>query len=133
MSRFVWLGLLATIIVFIACFYPWVTIPSKNIIISGVDSGETAFGKPGYLNFILGGMYAIFLIIQKDWARKVAMFAAGFNIAWSVRNFLIISTCHAGICPERQPALYVVLIASVVMFLALMFVKTKVRQEDSGE
>jgi hypothetical protein len=133
MSRFVWLGLLATLILVIACFYPWVTIPSKNIVVSGVDATGTAFGKPGYLNFILSSIYVIFLVIPKEWARKAALFAAAFNLAWSVRNFLIISTCHAGICPERQTAIYIVLVSALVMLIALMLTKTKVRQEEEIE
>lgn len=133
MSRFVWLGLLATIVMVIACFYPWVTIPSKNIVISGVDSGETAFGKPGYLHFVFGALYAVFLLLSKDWAQKVALFAAAFNVAWAGRNFLIISTCHAGICPEKQPAIYVVLITAILMLVFLMLVKIKVKQEDEME
>lgn len=133
MSRVVWLGLFATIILVVACFYPWVTIPSKNIIISGVDSGSTDFGKPGYLNFILSGIYAIFLVIPKEWARKISLFAAAFNVAWAVRNFLIISTCHAGICPEKQPAIYIVLVAAIVMLVALMFTKITVKQVDEVE
>src|SRR5687768_8534630 len=100
MSRSVWLGLLATATLVIACFYPWVTIASKNIVISGVDTTGTTYGKPGYLNFILSGIYVIFIVIPKEWARKAALFAAAFNLAWSVRNFLILSTCQGGICPE---------------------------------
>jgi hypothetical protein len=133
MSRFVWLGLLATGGLIIACFYPWVTIPSKNIVVSGVDATGTAYGKPGYLNFILSTLYALFLIIPKEWARKIALFAAAFNLAWSVRNFLIISSCHGGICPVKQPAIYVVWIAALVMLLALMLTKTKVKQVQESE
>jgi hypothetical protein len=133
MSRFVWLGLLATVVLVIACFYPWVTIPSKNIVVSGVDATGTAYGKPGYLNFILSTLYALFLIIPKEWSRKIALFAAAFNLAWSVRNFLIISSCHGGICPEKQPAIYIVWIAALVMLLALMLTKTKVKQVQESE
>lgn len=133
MSRFVWLGLLATIVLVIACFYPWVTIPSKNIVISGVDSGGTNFGKPGYLNFILSALYVIFLFIPKEWARKIALFAAAFNVAWAVRNFLIISTCHAGICPQKQTAFYVVLFTAFLMLIALMFTKITVKQVDEAD
>jgi len=133
MSRFVWLGLLATVTMVIACFYPWITIPTKDIVVSGVDSAGTAFGKPGYLHFIFGGLYTIFLVIAKEWARKIALFAAAFNIAWAVRNFLIISTCHAGICPERQTALYVVLGAAAVMLVSLMLTKISVKQIEEVE
>lgn len=133
MSRFVWFGLLAAIVLVIACFYPWVTIPAKNIVVSGVDSTGTAFGKPGYLNFVLSALFALFLVVAKDWTRKAALFAAAFNLAWSVRNFLIISICHGGVCPERQPAFYVVLVAAFCMLLAVMLTKTKVKQVQETE
>jgi hypothetical protein len=133
MSRFVWLGLLAAIVLVIACFFPWVTIASRNIVVSGVDSTGTAFGKPGYLNFVLSALFALCLAIPKDWTRKAALFAAAFNVAWTVRNFLIISICHGGVCPERQPALYVVLVAAFCMLLAVMLTKTKVREVQEPE
>jgi uncharacterized membrane protein YuzA (DUF378 family) len=41
--------------------------------------------------------------------------------AWSVRNYILVSTCLMGECPVKQPALYVLVGASfVVMIMSLL-------------
>jgi hypothetical protein len=128
MNRTVLLGLIATIVLVIACFFPWVTIESKNIVMTGVDTTGTRFGKPGYFNFILAGIYLLLLLIKKDWTKKAALFFAAFNFAWSFRNFLILPLCYGGICPEKEPAIFIVLICSFLMLLAVLLTKTVVKQ-----
>lgn len=133
MSRTLLFSIISTAIVVVACFFPWVTINSKNIVISGVDATGTTFGKPGYLHFILSAMYLLFLLINKDWTKKATLFVAAFNMAWSIRNLLIISTCHGGECPVRQPALYFVVLGSILMLVAAMLAKTVVKVDSENE
>ncbi len=45
-------GLLCAVALVGACFFPWVTIENKNIIVSGVEASGTAFGKPGYFHLM---------------------------------------------------------------------------------
>ena len=133
MNRSKWLGLSASVVLVVACFYPWVTIVSKNLVLSGVDTTGTRFGKPGYFNFILTGIYILFLFINKEWTKKAALFFAAFNFAWSVRNFLIIPLCYGGICPQKEIAIFIVLLSSFLMLLAIMISKTVVKQEEEIE
>ena len=124
-----WIGLLAVILLVVACFFPWVTIPSKNIVVSGVDSTGTNFGKPGYAHFVFGFFFIIFHFIAKLWAKRINLLIVALNIAWAVRNYLIISMCRSGECPEKQIGLWLVLAASVLMLIAALFPGIQLKDE----
>ena len=106
-----------------ACFLPWMTIESRNITVTGLDMKGTSFGKPGFFHFLWAGIYLIFLLIPKVWAQRAAVGVAAFNIAWAIRNFLIIPMCQMGECPERKIGLYLLMVAAFVMFVAPMLGK----------
>lgn len=124
-----WIGLLALILLVVSCFLPWVIITSQSIIVSGVDSTGTNFGKPGYVHFILGFLFIIFHFIPRLWAKRVNLLVGALNIAWAVRNYLIISMCRTGECPEKQIGLWLVLGASVLMLIAALFPDLKLKDE----
>jgi hypothetical protein len=124
-----WVGLIAVILLVVSCFIPWVLIPSKNIIVSGVDSTGTNFGKPGYTHFVLSFFFIIFHFIPKLWAKRVNLLIVALNIAWAIRNYFIISMCREGECPEKQIGLWLVILASVLMLIAALFPDIKLKEE----
>jgi hypothetical protein len=117
------LGIAAVLLLVIACFMPWVLIPSKQLVISGMDASGTRYGKPGYLHLLLGFFYLIFTLIPAVWAKRFNLLVVAFNLAWALRNFLILSLCRGGECPERQAGLYLVAMAGVLMLVAALFPK----------
>jgi hypothetical protein len=126
-----WVGILAAMIVIGSCFFPWVIIDSKNIIITGIDASGTNFGKPGYFNFLLCAVYVLLALIPKVWASRTNLFFSTLNLAWSFRNFILLARCEGGECPSRQPALVIILVASLLMLVALLFtpLSTKTHEE----
>jgi len=124
-----WIGLVAVILLIVSCFIPWVFIPSKNIIVSGVDSTGTNFGKPGYTHFVLSVFFIIFHFIPKLWAKRINLLIVALNIAWAIRNYFIISMCREGECPEKQIGLWLVLLASVLMLVAALFPDVQLKEE----
>lgn len=120
---------MAVILLIVSCFTPWVIIQSKNIIVSGVDSTGTNFGKPGYTHFILSFFFVIFHLIPKVWAKRWNLLIVALNIAWAVRNYFIISMCREGECPQKQFGLWLVLIASVLMLIAALFPDIELKED----
>lgn len=120
MQIFKWLGVAAAIALIVACYLPWVVIESKDLVISGVETTGTNFGKPGYFHMFFAGMYLLFVLINRVWSKRVNIFFSAFNTAWAVRNFAIISACSGGECPEKQAGLYVILISSLVMLAGVL-------------
>lgn len=96
-------------------------IESRQLTITGVDTTGTDFGKPGYFHFVWAALYLIFLIINKVWSKRVALGLSAFNVAWALRNFLLIPVCAGGECPVKQVGLYLLLAASILMFVTGLF------------
>ena len=125
-----WLGVVASVLLIIFCFYPWVIIESKNIVVSGVETTGTAFGKPGYAHIFFAVINILLVLINRLWSKRLNIFFSAFNVAWAVRNFFIISICYGGECPVKQPGLYIVLISSIAMLLAVLFSGASVKVKD---
>ena len=119
----IWLGLVSVLLLALACTMPWVLIPSKQLVISGIDASGTRYGKPGYLHLLLGAFYLIFTLVPAVWAKRANLLVVGFNLAWTLRNFLILSLCRGGECPQRLTGLYLLLLASLLMMVAALFPK----------
>jgi len=125
-----WIGFLAGCSLIIACFCPWVFIESKNIIVAGISSEGTSFGKPGYFHFVLAGIYLILLFIPRIWAKRWNILISALNVAWAARNYFLISACSGGECPEKKTALYVVLVSSLLMLIAALLPNFKMKEEN---
>jgi hypothetical protein len=124
-----WPAVVAAFVVIAACFFPWVTIESKQAYIGGFHSSVTDYGKPGVLHAFLCGLCIIFLLVARVWSVRAAFFISALNIAWAMRNFFLISACQAGICPVKQPALYVVVVASILLTLLTLAVRVPMSAE----
>ena len=124
-----WIGLAAVILLVVSCFLPWVIIPSKNIVVSGVESTGTNFGKPGYTHFVMSFFFIIFHFIPRLWAKRSNLLVVALNIAWAIRNYFIISMCREGDCPEKQIGLWLVMLASVLMLIAALFPDIQLKEE----
>lgn len=102
------IGCLAVVALALICYLPWSVIPERNIIITGMSSPDfTKFGKPGLMHFVLGVPLILFFIISKIWVKRVNVFIAAINLAWSARNYTLLSTCYMGECPQVKVALYI--------------------------
>lgn len=108
-----WLGILIAVILIASCFMPWITIESKQITITGFDTTGTNFGKPGLVHVVVASLYILLLVLNKTWSKRAAFFICAVNVAWAIRNFMIISACYAGDCPTKRIALYMLIIASI--------------------
>lgn len=129
MRNLKWIGFAAAIMLVAACFMPWVFIESRNITVSGVESGGTNFGKPGYFHFVLAAVFLICSFTPKIWAKRLNLFITALNLGWAVKNFFMIAACSGGECPVRQTGIWLMLVAAVLMLLSAFFPDMKVPAE----
>jgi hypothetical protein len=121
-----WLAVLTAVVLITACFFTWVSVEEKSFYVGGFYSSESSrFGQPGLFHTILCCIYILFLLINRIWSIRTAFFIAAFNLAWAVRNYILISTCVAGECPEKHTGLYAILIGSVLLVILTPLVKVK--------
>ncbi|WP_346238871.1 hypothetical protein ABDK00_005480 [Niabella insulamsoli] len=123
MNRSLIFCVLAAILLIVACFMPWMRIETPALTISGVDTAGTRYGKPALTHFVLVALILLFTFVPKIWAKRINLLFAALNLAWAIRNFGVIPRCEAGICPEKMPGIYLVLLASIVLLIAALFPK----------
>lgn len=114
------LAFFSAILLISACFFPWVIIESKGITVSGINATGTNFGKPGFFHFVFVGLGLFLLLVNRSWSQKGAVVFAAFNLAWSLRNYIVISGCRMGDCPAKQPAIYFLIPASILFLLGTL-------------
>jgi len=122
-------GIVSAIAVIAICKMPWIYISSIRVTVTGLYSGGTSFGKPGLLNIAFAILSIIFFSIQKIWAKRTNVFIVTMNFAWSLRNYLLLSTCQSGECPEKKAGLYLLVLASLLMLLTSFLPKVKIPEE----
>jgi hypothetical protein len=126
------LPLLVVAVLVASCFMPWMTIETKGITITGVDTTGTDYGKPAYFHFLWIVLFLLFLVINHVWSRRAAMVFAAFNIAWAFRNFLVLPICQMGECPVRRAGLYLLLVTSILLFFAGLLAPAKEKEEPTN-
>jgi hypothetical protein len=124
-----WIGLAAAILLIVSCFTPWVVIESRHITISGVDATGTNYGKPGYFHFLMTILFLVCTFVQRVWAKRLNLAITALNIGWAIRNFLVISACQGGECPDKKNGIYLMFLASVLMLLSALFPDIKLPEE----
>lgn len=111
------IGFIAVVLAILVCFMPLVYIESKNLTITGFKADGTRFGRPGMFIVYMGSIAACLFLIPKIWAKRVNVFLTAMIFAWAVRNYLLLTTCAAGECPEKQVGLFLLLAFTAITMI----------------
>lgn len=122
-----YLGVVIALLLILICFVPWVHIESINTTVTGVHSGKTNFGKPGLITIIMSVLAVILFMLPTTWAKRTNVFICTFNFAWSVRNFLVITQCELGECPEKKWGIYVLVVLSLLLLILSFIPKIEIK------
>ena len=124
------IGIIAAVSILCICFFPWSYIPSVQVTVSGFHAEGTSFGKPGVLNCLLCLVAIVLFSIPAIWAKRTNVFIAALNLAWAFRNYLLLSFCMMGECPEKKIALYGLMGISIVMLVMTFLPKIDIKKTD---
>ena len=111
------IGFIAVVLAILVCFMPLVYIESKRLTITGFKAEGTRFGRPGMFIVYMGSIAAGLFLIPKIWAKRVNVFLTAMIFAWAVRNYLLLTTCAAGECPEKQVGLFLLLAFTAITMI----------------
>ena len=103
---------IALILVFVLVAYlPWIYIPGTGVPVTGM--GSSMFGRPALFNIFCCVFSLVFFAVPKLWAKRANIFFTTMNLAWALKNFIILSICRQGACPDRRPGLYLMFVAAL--------------------
>lgn len=119
-----WIGILAAIALGVAAFQRWTFYPDLKDYFTGFYSESNLYGKPGKLMLILAGIAIIMFAVNRVWAKRVNWLVCGILAAYALKTYILFTTCYRGICPVKQPAIFVMLLAPVVMLVMAFLPRT---------
>lgn len=122
------IGIITAVIVIVVCHLPWSIVVERNIVINGMYTQGTDFGRPGLLNIILSVIMIVFFCLNKVWAKRTNLFVGAIGFAWSIRNYILVTTCYFGECPQKQPALFALVLFSFLTMLMTFFPKIEIKE-----
>jgi hypothetical protein len=125
-----WTGIISAGILVVSFFFPWVIIESKNIAVSGIDATGIRLGKPAYFHFLFIFFFLVFTFTPRIWAKRMNLLVVALNVAWAVRNYFLVTACHAGECPVKQWAVYLLIPLALLMLMAALFPDIKLKEPE---
>ena len=121
-----WVGLAALAALVLACFLPWAFYADVNEVFTGFFSQGNVYGKPGKFLLIFGSITTLFIFLKNLWVKRAALLLGGLNVAYAIKNFLLFGACYRGYCPEKRIGLYLMLIATILLFITTLLPEGKV-------
>jgi len=117
-----WIGILAGIVLAVACFLPWTFHPDLNKEFTGFFSENNAYGKPGKVFIALAVAAIAFYLVPRLWAKRCNFFIVAVTMAYSIKTFILFTGCYRGICPEKRMGVWIMLLAPAVMLAMALLV-----------
>jgi len=115
------IGIIAALVLIGLTFTPWSYIVSRDLTITGMQTAGTDFGRPGLLHIIFGVLSTLLFAIPKIWAKRTNVFIAALNLSWAFRNYLLVTGCLMGECPEKKAGIILILVtAAIIQAMSLL-------------
>jgi hypothetical protein len=119
------IGIILCVALLYCTIQPLVIIESQHLVITGWKTAGTSFGQPGRFFAYFGGLSLLFFALPFLWAKRINVALGALIIAWSFRNFMVLSACQMGDCPQKQWALYACIIISFGILIMTFLPKIK--------
>jgi hypothetical protein len=121
-----WIGMLACVALVVVCFMPWTYHADLQKTFTGFFSEKDAYGKPGkFIVFFCLVAFSL-ILVQKVWAQRVLLFVAGTLMAYSIKTYILYTSCYNAYCPDKKAGIFLLLALSVIIFASALFSDVKV-------
>jgi len=127
------IGILAAILLIIACFMPWAYYPDIHQTFTGFYSNQNNYGKPGKAFVFLAVLGSVLFLIPKLWAKRVSQFLGIIILAYAIKSFILFASCYQGICPVKKTGLFLLLISAIFILIASLFSGVKLPDEPKNQ
>ena len=126
-----WLGVIACIVLIVACFMPWAHYADGQIDqhFTGFYSYHNDYGKPGKYLVGMGVLVLGCMLLQKIWAKRVNLFLCALMVGYTIKSYVLFGSCYNNYCPEKELGIYLMLGASIMMLIASIFPSMKLENK----
>jgi hypothetical protein len=123
------IGLIACIMLVIACFMPWAYYADINETFTGFYTYQNQYGKPGKFLTFIGVVAFVLMYLPKIWAKRTNLFVCALGVGYAVKSFILFTSCYNAYCPAKRAGIYLVLICTMIMLVSSMFPDLKMKEK----
>jgi hypothetical protein len=116
-----WIGLAAALFLMVVCFMPWTYHADIQKTFTGFFSEKGMYGKPGKFFIFFSIISILLLMIPRVWSKRTLLFVSALMVAYSIKTYILYTSCYNAYCPDKQAGIYLVLILSIVIFGSAIF------------
>ena len=126
-----WSGIIACVALMVSCFVEWASfdIGGEKVAFSGFYSFNNYYGKPGKFLAGAGFISLALMLTPKLWAKRTNLFVCALTVGYSIKTYILYTSCYNAYCPEKRAGIYVMIAASVVMLIASIFPELTMRKK----
>lgn len=124
------IGIAAAIVLVLSGFLNWTWYPDLQKYFTGFFSENNMYGKPGKVFAFFAVIAIIFFLIPRVWAKRWNLLVCALTLAYAVKTFILFAGCYRGICPVKQPGIWVMIVAAVVMTASALLPDLTVKSSD---
>jgi hypothetical protein len=116
-----WIGIAAAIVLIISGFMNWTWYPDIHKYFTGFYSENNIYGRPGKIFIYFTSIAIIFFAVPRLWAKRWNVLICTIIVAFAIKTFILYTTCYRGVCPVKQPGIWMMITsASVILLCALL-------------
>ena len=88
---------------------------------------KNSYGKPG--KFLIGYaiVSAVFILLNKVWAKRVHLFLAALALGYAIKSYILFTSCYNAYCPDKKIGVYLMMTCCIVILIAAIFPDIKLK------
>lgn len=123
------IGIIAAVVLVLSGFLNWAWYPDIQKYFTGFFSENNMYGKPGKVFAFFALIATIFFWIPKIWAKRWNLLVCSLTLAFAVKTFILFAGCYRGICPVKQPGIWVMLASAILMMACALLPDMTVKEK----
>ena len=124
-----WIGIVAAILLIISGFMNWTWYPDIHKYFTGFYSENNIYGKPGKIFIYFSSVAILFFAVPRVWAKRWNVLMCTIILAFAIKSFILYTSCYSGMCPDKQPGIWMMIASSAVMILCALLPDLKVKNK----
>ena len=123
------MGIIACIILVIACFMPWTYHADLNKTFTGFFSEKNAYGKPGKFLIFFALVSIVLILLPKVWAKRTHIILTALFTGYAIKTYILFTSCYNAYCPEKRYGIYLMMVSCVIILIVAVFPEMKMTNE----
>jgi len=123
------IGLIACILLVVACFMPWAYYADLKETFNGFYSFQNNYGRPGKFLTLVAVIAFVLMYLPKVWAKRTNLFVCAVAVGYAIKSYILFTSCYNAYCPEKRAGIFLMLISTVIMLVAAIFPDLKMKDK----